>query len=437
MRRYGTVIGYDSGAHIEMVQRLTWAMPDTPIRETFYGYHPPLGFLVPRLLHLIGFTPEHSIQIVSFAASLTAFFLLRATLKHLHLLSKPSGIAFLYIASSIPIQLSIATSVNLDVIVVAFAAATLYGAVRFLWPHAAFSDAHPQYILPLRFHHSDPHQKNNYYDTTLAVLCSVTAIACAALTKFSGVLLLALLPLVALAQPFHRKWFQRCALGATACAMAMAFAFPYYYARYYIPEGKFFPLNTEWTVKEETERAIAKRDEDRTQFFKDLFHLHPAYAATDPEHSDGEINRLWDAWRDFWIRNMRTGQLRSDAALKVGLLYMHIALWLLPAGLLLFLQRVRRRTSWIRLGWVIVGFSLIQVAALVQYIYRIPYAGYGPAKGLYILPFAWGIAYLIVTAFQDQRLLPHRFRPWIPIMQRGAMGLVALFVIVNHAIPMY
>ena len=50
---------------------------------------------------------------------------------------------------------------------------------------------------------------------------------------------------------------------------------------------------------------------------------------------------------------------------------------------------------------------------------------------------AWGIAYLIVTAFQDQRLLPHRFRPWIPIMQRGAMGLVALFVIVNHAIPMY
>ena len=271
MRRYGTVIGYDSGAHIEMVQRLTWAMPDTPIRETFYGYHPPLGFLVPRLLHLIGFTPEHSIQIVSFAASLTAFFLLRATLKHLHLLSKPSGIAFLYIASSIPIQLSIATSVNLDVIVVAFAAATLYGAVRFLWPHAAFSDAHPQYILPLRFHHSDPHQKNNYYDTTLAVLCSVTAIACAALTKFSGVLLLALLPLVALAQPFHRKWFQRCALGATACAMAMAFAFPYYYARYYIPEGKFFPLNTEWTVKEETERAIAKRDEDRTQFFKDLF----------------------------------------------------------------------------------------------------------------------------------------------------------------------
>ncbi|OGJ60042.1 hypothetical protein A2881_03445 [Candidatus Peribacteria bacterium RIFCSPHIGHO2_01_FULL_55_13] len=420
-----------------MVQRLTWAVPYTPIRETFYGYHPPLGFLVPRLLYLIGFTPEHSIQIVSFAASLAAFFLLRATLKHLHLLSKPSGIAFLYIASSIPIQLSITTSVNLDVIIIAFAAATLYGAVQFLWPHAAFSEAHPQCMLPLRFHHSDPLQKNHRYETVLAVFGSVAAIACASLTKFSGVLLLGLLPLVALAQPFHRKWFRRCTLGATACAMAVAFAFPYYYTRYYIPEGKFFPLNTEWAAKEETERAIAKRDEDRTQFFKELFHLHPAYAATDPEYSDGETNRLWDAWRDFWIRNTRTGQLRSDAAFNVGMLYMHIALWLLPAGLVVFLQRVRRQTAWIRLGWVIVGFALIQVAALVQYIYRIPYAGYGPAKGLYILPFVWAIAYLIVTAFQDQRLLPHRCRPWIPMMQRGAMGLVALFVMVNHAIPTY
>lgn len=420
-----------------MVQRLTWAVPDTPIRETFYGYHPPLGFLVTRLLYLIGFTPEHSIQIVSFAASLAAFFLLRAVLKHLHLLSKPSGIAFLYIASSIPIQLSIATSVNLDVIIMAFAAATLYGAVRFLWPHEAFSDAHPQYVLALRFHHRDPLQKNHRHETVLAVLGSVAAITCATLTKFSGVLLLGLLPLVALAQPFHRKWFGRCALGATACAMAVAFVFPYYYARYYIPEGKFFPLNTEWAAKEETERAIAKRDEDRTQFFKDLFQLHPAYAATDPEYSDGETNRLWDAWRDFWIRNTRTGQVKSAAAFDFGLLYMHIALWLLPGGLVVFLQRARRKTAWIRLGWVIVGFALIQVAALVQYIYRIPYAGYGPAKGLYILPFVWAIAYLIVTAFQDQRIVPKALRGSVPKLKVVLMTAVWMFVVINHTIPVY
>lgn len=437
MQRYGTVIGYDSGAQIEMVQRLTWAVPDTPIRETFYGYHPPLGFLAPRLLYLIGFTPEHSIQIVSFAASLAAFFLLRAVLKHLHLLSKPSGIAFLYIASSIPIQLSIATSVNLDVIIVAFAAATLYGAVRFLWPHTAFSDAHPQYVLALGFEHSDPLRKHHRHETALAVLGSVTAIACASLTKFSGVLLLVLLPLVALAQPFHRKWFRHCALGAVACTMAVALAFPYYYSRYYLQEGKFFPLNTEWAAQEETERAIIIRDEDRAQFFKDLFHLHPAYAATDPEYSDSQTNRLWDAWRDFWIRNTRTGQLRSDAAFNVGLLYMHVALWCLPAGLVVFLQRMKRRTAWIRLGWVLVGFSLIQIAALVQYIYRIPYAGYGPAKGLYILPFVWGIAYLVVTTFQDQRLLPKVLRPYTPAIQNILLCCVAVFVVINHAIPAY
>jgi hypothetical protein len=420
-----------------MVQRLTWAIPNAPIRETFYSYHPPLGFLLPRILHLIGFTPEHSIQIISFAASLAAFFLLRATLKHLHLLSKPSGIAFLYITSSIPIQLSIATSVNLEVIIVAFAAATLYSAVRFLWPHTTFSDAHLQYMLPLRFHDSDPHQKSHYYDTTLAVLGSVAAISCAALTKYSGVLLLTLLPLVALAQPFHRRWFRRCALGAATFVIAMAFTFPYYYSRYYIHEGKFFPINAEWTVKEEMEQAIAKRDEDRIQFFKDLFHLHPAYAATDPERTDAETNRLWDVWRDFWIRNTRTGQVRSVAALKVGLLYMHIASWLLPAGLLIFLQRVRRRTSWIRLGWVILGFSLIQIAAQVHYIYRLPYAGYGPGKALYILPFVWGIGYLVVTTFQDQRLLPKFLRGSLPKLQHALMTVVLIFVIVNHAIPVY
>lgn len=435
-KRLGTVIGFDPGAQIEMIDKLSWAVPDTPMHESFYGYHPPLGFLLARLIHLLGASPEVSIQIVSFAASLLAFFFLRETLRHLQLLDRPSGMAFLYLTSSIPIQISVSTSMNLDVIILAMGSAVLCASVHLLWPHVGFKDHEAQCPLPLRFDRHDPVLRERSYAHAIAGVATTAAIAFALLTKFSGILLLGIPPLAAWSQPYGYGWWKRCTLGTVACACAILIVFPYYYGRYYMQEGTFLPLNTEWTAKEDTERAIAKRNEDPVQFFVELFGPTSVHASAGPTHTDYDVNHLSDAWRDLWIRNQWTGNT-TPRALQAGLLYMHVFPWLIFGGLLLFLERIRRRTPWIRLGWILVTFSILQVLALIQYIYRIPFAGYGPAKGLYILPTVWGIGYLAVMAFQEKRLVPKRFRHRTALLQHGLLLIVALFVVVNHVIPAY
>lgn len=437
IRKMGEVIGFDPGAQIEMVQKLTWGVPDIPIRDTFYGYHPPIGFLMAHTIHLLGPSPEVSIQIVSFAASLIVFFTMREILKWLHLLYRPSGIAFLYFSASMPIQISVSTSINLDILVLAMSTVTLACAVRLLWPSIAFNDTHlPTKPLPLSFGSEDTDTCKHRHETLLASFTMAAAVAGALLIKFSGLLLISIPPLVLLAAPRTRGWLCRGALAAVSCIAALSLVFPYYYNRYYIPEGKFFPLNTEWTAKEDVEKSIAKRNEDILRFYIELFKPTMVYAQQGPTYSDAEVNRLSDAWRDLWIRDGWTGDTHH-AALKVGLAYSTGVPWLMAMGIIIFLRRVRRSTLWIRLGWVLLAFSAVQLVALVQYIYRIPFAGYGPAKGIYILPTIWGVSYLVVTAFQDQRLIPRIFQHHIPLLQHAFMCAVAAFVIVNHAIPAY
>lgn len=435
--RFGEVIGFDSGAQIEMVRKLSWAMPDTPIRESFYGYHPPLGFLLARTITFLGLTPEQSIQMVSFAASLLAFFFLRETLKHVRVLQSPSGMGFLYGTSSIPIQISLTTSVNLDVIVLAMGSAVLCASVHLLWPSTVFDDAHhDDPVLPLRFPLSDPVRIKHLQDRVLACTALTVALVCATLTKFSGVLLLAIPPMTAWSQPYRLGWWKRCSIGAVATCTALAIAFPYYYGRYYLQEGSFFPLNTEWTAKADVERAIITRDANPMKFFMDLFLPTTVHAVQGPTHTDYEVNRLVDAWRDLWLRNQWTGSM-DDHALKVGLVYMHFVPWLLIIGGIFFVMRMRRRTAWSRLGWVLLAFSSLQILALIQYIYRIPFAGYGPAKGMYILPTVWGIGYLAVTAFREERLLPRTWRHYTPVFQHALLGAVLLIIVINHSIPVY
>ena len=434
----GEVIGFDPGAHFQMLEILSWVHRDTDIRGSFYGYHPPLGFLVPHSIQMLfGISPEISVQWTSFLAGLATFFFLRETLRHCRLLYKPSGIAFLYLASSMPIQVSVSTSINLDGIVLSMAAAVLCASIHMLWPSSIFEDpSQPDRPLPLRFGMADPLVRSAIHDCIVAMIALCSALAGAALTKFSGVVILAIPAFVAWAQPYGRGWWRRCSMGALGCALAIAIVFPYYFARYYMQEGKFFPLNTEWNAGGAVEDAITLRKKDPVHFFAELFKPTTVHAAQGPTFADTQVNRLADTWRDIWIRNQFAGKT-TPGALRAGLVYMEIAPWLMLIGFFIFLMHSRRRTPWVRLGWVLVGFSLLQCAALIQYIYRVPYAGWYPAKGLYVLPSIWGIAYLIVSAFQDQRLIPKILRHRIPLLQQGLLCAVLIFVTVNHAIPAY
>ena len=410
--RVGTEIGWDTGAHLEMVSRYTWHDLSIGVRENFYSYHPPLGFLLAHTIHLLGLNPLVSVQLLSFIASLTAFFFLRATLKQLHLLLEPIAIAFLYIASSIPLQIYLATSVNLDVLILGLASIVLYCSIRIFWKH----------------------QKN--WELHLGLL---TALAVALLTKFSGWTLLSIPVLCAIMKPrglldeglsiLHHLCHPLRTAILTLLSVTLL-TFPYYNHRYYANVGTFFPSNTDtWIGPHQKER-----DKAPLTFIKNILFAPEAHAEGTPlEKFSFDGLRLFDVWNSFWARSTNFAE-QSETSRMVSEFYRTFTPFLIIMGLAMTLYTVRRRSPlWNRLGIVILSFTLIQLLALLWYIYQNPYGDWIPAKAAYIASATMGIGFLL--AYPSSPFTS--FTPKRTSLQIALLAIVAVFIIVNHSIPVY
>ena len=410
--RLGTELGWDTGAHLEMVSLYTWGDLSIDVRESFYSYHPPFGFLLARTFHLMGLSPLVSVQILSFIASLTAFFFLRATLQKLDFLSSPIGIAFLYITSSIPLQIYLSTSVNLDVLILALASVILYCSICICWKH----------------------QKS--WELYLGLL---TALAAALLTKFSGWILLSIPILCALTKPrglldeglsvLHHI---RHPLRSTTLTLlsVLILTFPYYHHRYYATKGTFFPSNTDTWIGEHRE----KRDKAPFIFMKNVLLAPKAHAQGTPlEEFSFEGLRLYDVWNSFWARSTDFIE-QSEISKGLSQLYRTFTPFLMIIGLMIVLCTAYRRSSyWNRLGIVILSFTFIQFLALLWYIYQNPYGDWIPAKAAYIAPAVMGIGFLLAHSFAP---FTH-FTPKRTSLQVALLAGIAIFIIVNHSIPVY
>lgn len=409
---FGRPAGFDTGAHLEMLQKLTWGHPDLPIRETFYSYHPPMGFLLARSFHLLGLSPEVSIQIVSALFGLATFFLLRQTLQYLKILHRPASIVFLYVAASVPLQIFIVSGMNLESILLACAAAVLYCGIRLFWG-------------------TDPLTKNVKKHPWRCAACGVLAIsilAFALLTKFSGILLLTIPPLVAALSPLDRRWWKAVLISIALSFFAGAISFPYYYVRYYVTEGTFFPNNGDWIVTDAFKEARKKRDENPVRFFTNFFDAAPVHLEKGILHRDYDVLRFADTWRDLWLKDQFLGPT-NGAAKGAGILYLWVFPMLILAGLPTFLLELKWHSVWTRLGIVLFTFGLLQFAAFLWYLYSEPFAGWGPAKGLYVAPLIWAIAFLAGALFGEGKLPP--WRRW------ALFTLLAVFVFFNHTAPAY
>lgn len=435
--RKGESFGYDWGSHVDMLHKFTWTVPDTAIRGSFYGYHPPLGFLLARsVMLLLGTSEIVSVQIVSMIASFVGFFFLRATLQRIGALQHAAGVAFLYIACSIPLQIQIAMSINLDVLLLALSAVALYFSVGLLWENHAFH-AHTgaQWHLPLVHHLDHTHRRDRLFERFIFAFGLLATIGVAPFIKFSGVLLFAIPAFVALARPPSVGWLRTAVLGAMTTCLALSMAFPYYYIRYYSNEGTFFPSNTAFLNQGGHEQAVAARDADTARWALQLFLPTPVHASRGFTEKDYTVVRLSDTWRDFWVRDGYVGPT-TETAKRIGIFYLANIPWLLAIGVITFARRMRKREPWMRLGWVLLAYGLLQLTALINYIYQNPMAGWGPSKALYITPVMWAIAFLLVCAFHDRRLIPKHLR--LPIRTHTLWGLsTALFVVINHFVPVY
>lgn len=454
--RFGEEWGFDTGAHLNMISLLSWRTPTIGVRDTFYSYHPPLGFLLPHTLTVLGFTSMQSIQLTSLAASLIAFFCIRALLKFLNLLYHPVSLAFLYLTASIPLQVYLSSSINLDVLIFAAATIVLYCSVRLWW--------------------SFDYAQDDTLQKLVLWLSLITTLLFAMLTKFNGILLLALPILVAVFKPQQKEtketdpstvlrtgesketkeirhwnpwfpwhpWFPRfpsiqhklqpIAVATSSSLLALTLIFPYYFTRYYLPEGTFFPSNTDGWMDD----YRAERDKDRWTFLKNMFLAPTAHAkGTALEQYDFEGARLYDTWNGIWARSTWF-RAQSETSVAISKFYMHIMPFLLILGGCALLLRMQRRCKvWSQLGWILLGFSIIELSASAWFIFENPYAGWSPSKVIYIAPIVFGIGYLLSHLLYVPQRVPMVLRTRWSLVQKGILGLIALFMVVNHVVPVY
>jgi len=410
-KEYGLTAGFDAGAHLEMLHLINWTDTDVALRASFYSYHPPLAFLFARSIHLLGFTDVMSVQILALIASVGTFFFLRKTLKYLGLLYTPAALIFLYTACSLPMQIFLLHSVNLDGLMLCLSSIVLFYSIRVFW------------------------SEDRKADTWVDCLAILAALSLGLMVKFSGILLLSIPFTVALLRTSDRKWFPHLIGSGGLALIAVAIVFPYYLTRYYIPEGTFFPNNQDWLMTTSQQEARRKRDEDPKKFILDLVRPAAVHASEGITKRDYVTPRLSDTWRDFWMKEEFLGPMNATTK-KIGSLELKAAAILVMAGLLMYLRRAHRGNMWERFGGVLLIFSFVYFAGFLHYIYSHPFAGWGTTKGIYIAPVSLGIAYLIAQATTRTQLRP-AFANRTALTDHCTLGLTAIFMMVNYGLRMY
>ena len=412
--RLGVAYAFDGFFHMEMLQMLKWGAPSIDMHTFFYGYHPPLAFLLPRSLMLLGLLDVTAVQVVNLIATFLAFWFLRETLLRLHLLWRPSGIAMLYLTSTIPIHLFLVYGIQMESIIMACTSITLYCSVALFWKQQGIVHAaHPK---------------------TLA-LGLITALLVAMLTKFNGLLLFSIPVLVAFANGgFKNRIRYSCAASSIAITAGLI-VLPFYTVRYLVPEGNMFPSNTDtFDIVEQTDARFL-RDQNRLAFIRSMF-LETEVHAESVAYRDLGIPRLADTWKDFWVMDDRVGR-QTNFSMSVSLFYMAVAPWILIAGLLGYLWLLKKRTAWARLGSILIPFGLFQVLTLIAYVYKNPWAGSYANKAIYIAPALLTMGYLAATNLELKTVMPTMLRKHWYLLEWISFGCVTAFVLINHLTPVY
>ncbi len=406
----GTV-GWDVPPHMDMIDAWPWSATRWPVGSTFYSYHPPFIFALQRLCTMIGFTPIGSVHFTDMLATLVAFFFLRATIKRLGALHTWTGFVFLYVTTSLPMTVYLARSVNMDVFVLAQAAATLYFSVRLCT-------------------NSGP------LDRTAAG-GAVVALALSLLSKFSGILLLGIPPLIALVLADSRKQAMRLFLvGCAVSGLAVSMVSPYYVGRYYVQTGKLLVSNMDLPRYRSArlQSQYVLRDQDRIGFLRDyLFGNDPEAPGMDDR--DQKHARMINTWKDFWAGNNRNLK-QSSLSVALSTVYANLAVLFMAAGACVWAARHKRRTAFDRLGTAFILLAIVHVLFITTYGYVYPHTRGVTNKGIYIVPAIYGLGYLVALAATAIPFSKPTSR-WYAPLKVTLMTMLAAYMVLNAALPVY
>jgi hypothetical protein len=409
---WNVFVGFDRQEHLNMIFLTGFTKIDTQIFSSFYSYHPPLAFLLPRTLFLMGFPSVVSVQLVSAICMLVSFFFVRDTLRSLHILTRPKSIAFLYITYGIPLNVYLSYSINMEAVLFAWVSMALYASVKMY----------------------QAQDQGKRVPMILWMLAVTFSLAAGLLTKFTALVFLCVPFLVFLFFVPHLT-LKKLLLPVCAVLFAISLAFPYYEFRYHKTEGTWFPTNTNHFDADAQKTAREERDADTIGFFQTFLTPNPTLKEEKGwQYRDIGYLRLEDTWKDFWIMDQWLIERYSPGkppsiALGIGTMYIYTMAMLLIGGLVLLLIRKPLEDAWDHWGYVALSFSAVLCLALLAYIYQNPWAGSLSNKALYIAPTTWGLGYIYAEYaryFQKKDSMKMIF-----------LGVLVLFLGVNYVVPVY
>ena len=412
----GVPVGWDTDAHLEMLTDLPWSDAMWDIHSHFYAYHPPLAFFLARCVLLLGANPVTSVQIVSALASLIGFFYLRASVRVLQMLNSWQGIGFLYVTSSLPVQIYLAHSINMDVLLYAEACAALFYSLQlFSAQNAVASSAR----------------------TVRTSVLLVLSLVLAMYTKYSGLLLLAIPVLIAATSSTFFNCTVRRITGACALGVVvLVLAFPYYFGRQYTQSGHFFPSNMDF---ENYDKAAlmndrSKRDENPVLFLTQFFG-GSSEGSTRIQERDQAVMRLENTWKDLWAGSKNNVQ-QSRSSLFLSVCYGAFAPLFLLVGLIALAYRRSRWTRWESVGCALIAFSLLELVFLLFYSYQYPHVIGIPNKLIYISPALLGFGFLLAAWIPSTGI---HFPRSMKTMAGTVLGtaLLAGIVLADALLPVY
>jgi hypothetical protein len=412
---WGQGQGFDVAAWLDLLQKTRWFEALVPPRRLFNSYHPPLSYLLGRLIHTIVPGTVETSQVLSTAALIGAFFALRSAIRRMGWLSTLPGICLLYGSMSVPLVVWLAVETSYDGLVLFWFLLAFALSVSVFWletPTKWWQRARVLYLL-----------------TFLGV-----TLAAAMLTKFNGLIAFTLPFLIIFFRRGLRALFREFSAPVTALIIAAVIAGPFYYQRYYKTEGRWIPISIEWQMPSELATLRAARD---AHPWKSLAHIlrYPEEKIVGTQDPVAD-SFLHIEWLHLWKRDSYLGK-QSDLSLAVSDIYVVAFPFLVSAGAVLFF--VRRRhipQAWRQLGWILLTVAGLFCAGGLLFAWKYPIWEWRVIKAKYNTPVVLWLIYAtaIVTS---ERWLMVRQTAVSRFARRAALCTVVVFMFANHLIPVY
>ena len=412
---WGTPQGFDAPHWLDVLRATHWFEPLPPPRALIASYHPPLSYLMGRLILPFLSSDVAASQVLSTLCLIGAFFALRSALRFTGILWTVPGLILLYGGFSTPLLVWLGIETGYD------------GPV-FFWFVLAFCLSVRIFWEPISEHWWQSARFSS------AVTLLGLSLAAGMLTKFNSFIALGLPLLIGFVRHGTQNFRRTVAVASLAVGMSAAIVAPLYLHRYFIPEGPRVPAAMDWQRPKDLAYARRVRDAEPIKFVLGI--LQPPSPKIVTSQYPVVDSFAHSIWLHLWKRDGCLG-VQPDRSARISNFYILAFPIPVALGSIGFLARRRQLSdAWRDLGWVLLGIALVFCVSACAFGFHYPLWDWRVFKAKYITPAALWIPFASATWLSDTKIVEARpkFSAWTG---RILLGVFLAFMVINHALPVY